>query len=128
MPLIFFVLNHEPKARYCARHSSHLCLPSQHREGQISWWSELFIGPRRRRPPSCSRSLERWCQHGRYADPQGRQVFTFDAKQQKLYLKHYIYFPIGSVSWQDKIFEKDQSLTLLLKVRKLSDEDTSASV
>ena len=33
----------------------------------------------------------------------GGNVDTFDAKQQRLYLKHYVNSPVGSVSWQNKM-------------------------
>lgn len=35
--------------------------------------------------------------------PRGGNLDTFDAKQQRLYLKHYVNSPVGSVSWQNKM-------------------------
>lgn len=33
----------------------------------------------------------------------GGNMDTFDAKQQRLYMKHYLNSPVGCVPWQDKM-------------------------
>ena len=49
------------------------------------------------------RPLERWRQHERCADDRDGNMGIFDTKQQRLYTKHNIKYPVRSVSWQNKM-------------------------
>ncbi|KAL5005297.1 hypothetical protein ScPMuIL_018753 [Solemya velum] len=94
-----FALSHVSKARNSARDSPRLCLPSQHHEGQIYPLLDLEDDDHQVTPGACRDGVNM----DDLQIPRGGYVDTFNAKQQRLYLKHYLNSPVGSVSWQNKM-------------------------